>query len=269
MLPRLSIITINLNNAAGLQKTIESVITQTSQDFEYIVVDGGSTDGSVEIIKQYAPQIIYWISEPDKGIYAAMNKGVRVAKGEYCQFLNSGDWLWKNDVTEKMLLDLPNTSIIYANKIREYKGRHKVEKSYQGRTLTLLDMYQSTLFHSCAYIKRSLFDQYGLYDENLKIVSDWKFYLITIGLHNESVAYRDIDMVWFDSNGISSTQKKLDQQERKKVLKEVLPESIRRDYEKFSTEGHIIQRIKKSKIAWLITLNLYHILFRIDKLTNK
>ncbi|MDR2910496.1 MAG: glycosyltransferase [Bacteroidales bacterium] len=90
---KLSIITINLNNVAGLQKTIESVVKQTFTDYEYIVIDGGSTDGSADIIKQHANKITYWVSEPDKGIYNAMNKGIRVAKGEYCLFLNSGDWL--------------------------------------------------------------------------------------------------------------------------------------------------------------------------------
>lgn len=268
-MPQLSIITINLNNAAGLQTTIESVIRQTSQDFEYIVIDGGSTDGSVEVIKRYAANITYWVSETDKGIYAAMNKGIRIAKGQYCQFLNSGDWLWKDDVTDRMLLSLPDAAIVYGNKIRAYKGRQKVEKSYQGRRLTLLDMYQSTLFHSCAYIRRSLFDKYGLYDENLKIVSDWKFYLIAIGLHNESVAYQDIDMVWFDSNGISSTHKSLDQQERKQVLQAILPDSIRYDYEKFSTDSQIIRRFKETKIIWFFILNLYRILFRTDKIRNK
>jgi len=83
---KLSIITVNLNNAAGLQKTIESVITQTFTDYEYIIIDGGSTDGSVDVIKQHADKITYWVSEPDKGIYNAMNKGILQAKGEYCLF---------------------------------------------------------------------------------------------------------------------------------------------------------------------------------------
>src|SRR4051812_22804100 len=102
-MPRLSIITINYNNVSGLRKTVESVVNQTSQDFEYIVIDGGSTDGSVDVLKQYAKKIKYWISEPDKGIYNAQNKGILKATGEYCHFINSGDYLVKNDVIEKML----------------------------------------------------------------------------------------------------------------------------------------------------------------------
>lgn len=99
MSPKLSIITINLNNASGLKKTMDSVFSQTSNDFEYIVVDGGSTDGSKEIILELANQQtnrivdlpFIWISEPDNGIYHAMNKGIQLSRGEYCHFLNSGD----------------------------------------------------------------------------------------------------------------------------------------------------------------------------------
>ena len=112
---KLSIITINRNNAAGLRKTIESVVSQTYTDFEYIIIDGASTDGSVEVIKEYAEatlpcgeglgERLYWVSEPDKGIYNAMNKGILKAQGEYLLFLNSGDWLVDKDVI-KSFIDL-------------------------------------------------------------------------------------------------------------------------------------------------------------------
>ena len=88
----LSIITINYNNLEGLKKTIESVCSQTYRDYEWIVIDGGSTDGSRELIEENKSHIHYWVSEPDNGIYHAMNKGIAQAKGDYCQFLNSGDY---------------------------------------------------------------------------------------------------------------------------------------------------------------------------------
>lgn len=264
-MPRLSIITINYNNAAGLLKTIESVFNQTSTDFEYIVIDGGSTDESVALIQQYQDKLTYWISEPDRGIYHAMNKGIRQAKGAYCQFLNSGDYLLTPDVTERMLTNMPPCSILYGNKIREINGQRVVQRSYAGRPITLLDLYRSTIFHASAYIKRSLFDKYGLYDESLKIVSDWKFYLITVGLNNEPVAYRDIDVVWFDTHGISSTDQNLDKQERRQVLSQLLPEPILADYRTFAHEGLIIKRIKQNKLIWFFILNLYRLLFRFDK----
>ena len=96
--PLISVITINFNERVGLERTFESVFNQTFQDFEYIVIDGGSNDGSKELIEENTEKISYWISEPDKGIYNAMNKGISVAKGDYLLFLNSGDILYKNDV---------------------------------------------------------------------------------------------------------------------------------------------------------------------------
>ena len=97
---KLSIITINLNNKNGLSETISSVIAQTFTDYEYIIIDGQSTDGSLEVIKQNANHINQWISENDHGIYNAMNKGLNLAKGEYCLFLNSGDSLYDSDVLQ-------------------------------------------------------------------------------------------------------------------------------------------------------------------------
>jgi glycosyltransferase involved in cell wall biosynthesis len=264
-MPTLSIITINYNNAEGLRKTLASVATQTSRDFEYLVIDGGSTDGSVEVIKEYTDRITYWVSESDRGIYHAMNKGIRQAKGEYCQFLNSGDYLMAPDVTERMLSDLPNCSFIYGNKVRVIGGRQVVDKSFAGRQVTLLDMYRGTFFHSVTYIKRDLFARYGLYDESLKIVSDWKFFLIAIGLQNEPTFYRDIDLVWFDSHGISSTNLVLDQQERIDVLAEVIPPSILIDYQEFAREGIIARRLKQNRLVWFFVLNCYRVFFRIDK----
>lgn len=265
IIPKLSIITINLNNAPGLKKTIESVVSQTSGDFEFLVIDGGSTDRSLDIIRQNKDKIFYWSSEKDKGIYHAMNKGILASTGEYCQFLNSGDYLLDSTVTERMLADLPDFPIVYGNKTMVVNGREVVEKSFAGRQITLLDMYRSTLFHACAYIKRSLFEKYGLYDQSLRIVSDWKFYLTAVGLHGERVFYRDIDMVWFDPGGISSTNKELDRKEREAVLKSVLPESIRCDYQNFARDSIIISRLKKNKIAWFIVVNIYRLLFRFDK----
>ncbi|MFC5413074.1 glycosyltransferase family 2 protein [Larkinella bovis] len=262
---KLSIITINLNNSEGLRRTIESVICQTYTNFEYLVIDGGSTDGSVEVIHEYKDKITYWISEPDRGIYHAMNKGILQAKGDYCQFLNSGDYLLAPNVTEQMLYGVPDSSIIYGNKVREIAGRRVVEKSYEGRQITLLDLYTSTIFHASAYIKRILFDKYGLYDEGLKIVSDWKLYLIAVGLNNEKTVYRDIDLVYFDANGISAN-KELDKSEREKVLHQVLPHSILLDYQEFAVEGRIVRRLRKNKVIWFFILNIYRIIFRIDKL---
>jgi len=298
--PKLSIITINLNNAEGLKKTIESVVNQTSKDFEYIIIDGGSTDGSIEVIKTYTniptniyistlntqsqpqlqpepepqpqpqpqpqPPISYWISEPDTGIYNAMNKGIKIAKGEYCQFLNSGDYLVDNNVTEKMQKDLPDCSIVYGNMIKLLKNSKKyIDRNSAGKPLTFLNFYKGTLNHSSAYIKRSLFEKYGYYDETLKIVSDWKFFTIVIGLHNESIKYRDIDMSYFDMSGISNSQNPLEKAERTKVLTEILPINIFNDYAQYAIGILQNNRIKKYKMAKWLFWFIERLLFKWEK----
>ena len=162
---KLSIITINRNNAAGLEKTLLSVATQTFKEFEYIVVDGASTDGSVEVIKKYESKFAHlkWISEPDKGIYNAMNKGIRMASGDYIQILNSADCLAAPEVTERMLAELErqgNPAILYGNMVKCFPdGRKMVDKCFAGQEITMLGMFTGTLNHDPAYIRRDLFEK--------------------------------------------------------------------------------------------------------------
>lgn len=269
---KLSIITINLNNAQGLRKTMESVFSQTSDDFEYIVVDGGSTDGSKEIILEFAKQQsdkptnlqFTWISEPDRGIYHAMNKGIRIAKGEYCQFLNSGDWLVASDVTSRMLDKLPESSIVYGNMIKQLTNG-KILYNKEIPAISFLTFYTGTLNHSPSYIKRSLFRKYGIYDENLKIVSDWKFFLIAIALNNEKVSYQDVDVTCFDMHGTSNVYKELDRIERETVLKQLIPANILIDYDRYATLILHMKRINRFKLThWFVWL-IERILFKIEK----
>ncbi|MEG1573526.1 MAG: glycosyltransferase family 2 protein, partial [Bacteroidales bacterium] len=112
---KLSIITINLNDAAGIEKTLKSIWEKQSfRDFEHIVIDGGSKDGSVEVIKKYEKNLAYWISEPDKGIYNAMNKGIAKATGEYLLFINGGDWL-ADDVLAEVFAIPFEEDIVYGD----------------------------------------------------------------------------------------------------------------------------------------------------------
>ncbi|MBP1639437.1 MAG: glycosyltransferase [Bacteroidetes bacterium] len=270
---KLTIITINRNNASGLQKTIKSVFSQTSQEFEYIVIDGASTDGSKEIIEHFSSHhltsspshFLRWISEPDNGIYNAMNKGIRMAKGEYVQFLNSGDILVANNVTEKMLRQLSivncQLSIIYGNMLKSLPKGILRDRGFAGRQPTLLDFYIGTLNHSPAYIQRSLFDKYGLYDEQLKIVSDWKWYLQAIIFGGEQIAYVNIDVTLFDMNGISTINVAQDRSERQQVLQSLLPTTILEDYEKHAFSIEQMQRIKRytfaNKLVWWIERGLF------------
>lgn len=264
---KLSIITINYNNLSGLKKTMESVLAQTSKDFEYIIIDGGSTDGSVEFIQQISKSTnkqINWISESDNGIYHAMNKGIKVAKGEYCQFLNSGDYLISPDVTEKMLAAMTDAPICYGNKIKLFENGRKLYNK-EIPVISMLTFYAGTLNHATAYIKKSLFEKYGMYDESYKIVSDWKFYLIAVGLNNEKVDYVDVDLVYFDMKGISNSNLSLSKDERRIVLKELLPPSILVDYDNWAVGINQLKRINR---YWFFRKGFYlveRLLFKWEK----
>lgn len=272
---RLSIITINRNNAIGLEKTMQSVAAQTFKEFEYIIIDGASTDGSVEVIKKYEPQFarMKWVSEPDKGIYNAMNKGIRMASGEYIQILNSADCLAAPDVTERMLATLEksgNPFIMYGNMIKCFpNGRRMVDKCFAGQEITMLGMYTGTLNHDPAYIHRDLFEKYGYYDESLKIVSDWKWYLQAIVLGGEKPQYIDMDVTLFDMTGISETNKELDKAERKQVLEQLFPKAILKDYDQYAFPIGQIKRLQRHPWAYKMVWFLERCLFKIEKAKGK
>lgn len=222
---KLSIITINYNNRDGLRKTIESVVNQTWQDFEYIIIDGGSTDGSVEVIKEFADHIDYWVSEPDKGIYNAMNKGIAVANGEYCQFLNSGDTLSDTNVAKCIVSVLDGKAIYFART----RFMDTFETITIPQQITMRTLYKRSLPHPSSYIQRQLLLKFP-YDETLRIVSDWKFWIQAIILENCSYDILDLIAVDFDTNGISAKQKNIALTERDVVLKQLLPHRVYIDY---------------------------------------
>lgn len=258
----LSIITINRNNAFGLEKTMRSVQAQTFKAFEYVVIDGASTDDSVDVIRKRESQFggrLKWASEPDSGIYNAMNKGIRMASGDYIQILNSGDMLVAPDVIEHMLAEVQRIAenegkkpdIVYGNMTKVDSDGKVIGKS--GETeYSLRQFYSSTLNHDCAYIRRDLFEKYGYYDENLKIVSDWKWYLQAIGLGNVVPKYFDIDVTIFDAGGISETNLALRNAERRKVLEEVLPLAILWDYDHHAFDAVQMDRLRKHHLYWLV-----------------
>lgn len=272
---KLSIVTINRNNAAGLEKTLQSVAAQTFTEFEYVVIDGASTDDSVEVIKKYESQFSHlkWVSEPDSGIYNAMNKGVRLASGEYIQILNSGDGLAAPDVTEKMLDELEkagNPSILYGNMVKCFPdGRRLADKCFAGQEITMLGMFTGTLNHNPAYVHRKLFEKYGYYDEAIKIVSDWKWYLQAIILGDEKPRYVDMDVTLFDMTGISETNTELTKRERKQVLEQLFPRTILADYERFAFPIDQIKRLQRHPWAYRVVWFLERCLFKLEKKRNK
>ena len=383
----LSIITINYNDAAGLRKTLDSVAAQTYPHIQHIIVDGGSTDGSVEIIREYADNQckvesvkckgtenskaeplastpsgvpdkvrdfvgcsytlhltpskhrVLWVSEPDKGIYNAMNKGIEIALGhrvvnsfnrselvedknkgieialgrrevredhtslpiangqwpiaqtDYIQILNAGDILAAPDVTERMVdalahqckvesvkckggengaaeMNMPYRlencpAIFYGNMTKVNAAGQIVGKS--GYTeYSLRQFYQSTLNHDCAYIRKDLFEEYGLYDENLKIVSDWKWYLQAIGLGRVKPEYVDIDVTIFDDGGISETNLELRNRERRQVLEELLPLAVLWDYDTHAFEVEQVNRLRRWHLYPLVYF-MERVLFKLEK----
>lgn len=320
---KLSIITINYNNTEGLRKTLASVAAQTYRNIEHIIIDGGSTDGSVDVIKEYASKIesqelkakiVVWVSEKDKGIYNAMNKGIEIALGKrvvdifnrsersedkygkadrpkqsgvenkelsgYIQILNSGDLLAAPDVTERMMAALESYSqesrtksqekrpaIIYGNMVKfDYANNRILGKSREVE-YSLHNYYSGTMNHDCCYFRRDLFKTYGLYDENLKIVSDWKWFMQAIGLGHVKPVYVDIDVTIFDASGISETNLALRNQERRQVLEELLPPAVLADYDKYAFPTTQINRLKKYHL-WSVVYFIERVLFKLEKWKN-
>ena len=395
----LSIITINYNNAEGLRKTLASVASQTYVEIEHIIIDGGSTDESVEIIRQYADNqakgerleakgtmdeakctenskadsdnnstpiytnlhnstqpthIVRWISEKDTGIYNAMNKGLEitlgrrivnedhtslsiansqspVAKTDYIQILNSGDILAAPDVTERMMAALeaqqakgeslkakgmmdeakserlevkgeengkadtpastPYTlhstptepsspyqnrpAIFYGNMIKEYlDGKRIVDKCLGDRNKsklhireiewTMYDFIKGTINHDPTYIHRSLYEKYGLYDDTLKIVSDWKWFVNAVVFGGEKVFYTPIDVTIFDMTGISETNLIEREKERNDLLKKMLPVAILKDYNEYLFPIFQYNHLQKYHL-WSIVYFIERVLFKLEK----
>lgn len=223
-----SIITINYNNRDGLRKTIESVINQSFKDFEYIVIDGGSTDGSREVIEEFAGHIDYWISEPDKGIYNAMNKGIRVAHGDYLNFMNSGDYFYNKNVLNDTLAYL-NDDIVSGKSVNE---DFSARPFHVTSNPTMIQFYKNTIDHQASFISSNLFKD-SLYDENYKIVSDWKFYIEKIIFQNCSFSLMPVIVAFFQNGGISEVQKGLNEVERRDVLGKLFPPRVLKDFERF------------------------------------
>ncbi len=216
---KISIITINFNNAKGLEKTINSVVSQSFQNFEFIVIDGNSTDDSVHIIKQYS-RINYWISEKDDGIYDAQNKGILKANGEYLLFLNSGDVLSKIGILEKVYpFFLTKKSLYYGDLLLDING--VVEEHLAPTTVNSDFMLNSTFWHPCVFIKSELFKLYGLYNTSFKIVGDYEFFLRCLIKPNITTEHINEFITLFDGNGVSndSSQNQLQLKERELAWK--------------------------------------------------
>lgn len=198
---KLSIITINYNNASGLSDTIKSVVSQNCDSLEYIVIDGASTDESVEVIKSYETGIDYWVSEPDRGIYHAMNKGIAKASGEYVLMLNSGDMLFSQDTLQEVVDSKLDKDVVY--------GDVQFLTDESSYTITFPDEINFSIFlghgihHQSVFIRKKLHDELGLYDETVKITADWRFFLDAFCRFNCSYKHIPIVVSSCPRDGIS------------------------------------------------------------------
>lgn len=254
MKPKISIITVNYNNLEGLHQTIESVSSQTWQAFEHIIIDGGSTDGSVAYIESKSERFAYWVSEPDKGVYQAMNKGIAQASGDYLLFLNSGDHFYSNKVLEQNHQEIKNAAIIYFN-LQVVEG-HKVFIKEYPEILSFSYFVKDTLPHPATFIAKEAFEKTNLYNEDFKILSDWKFFLDSICKYN--VTYKKINttLSTFYIGGMSSNPAnrgiKLD--EKQQVLQEDYSAYLQ-DLDDVILYKDIVTTFKKSRIIrWLVKL---------------
>lgn len=315
---KLSIITVNLNNVEGLRKTIDSVVNQTWQEFEWIIVDGGSTDGSKELIEETARQldghgwdtvnfsllgftaegwkkkaypvppegkesvdsvcneegitdlplsrgskerVFLWTSEPDNGIYNAMNKGFFMAQGEYCLFLNSGDYFLNDDVISNFILTNPIEDVVYGYVERYINGKQQRLTGFlHKRNITLTDLYYQTIPHQGTFFRTSMFERYGLYDESLRILADRKFYVQSIIYGNASVRFIPFSIAYFAEGGISGSD--IYEKEKARVLQELFPPRVYNDLV-------IAKSVKEIQEACFLTSKLYSALYKLAMILRK
>lgn len=224
-----SIITVNFNNKEGLRKTIESVIHQTFQDFEFIVIDGGSTDGSADVLKEYDAQINYWVSEPDGGIYQGMNKGILKSKGEYLNFMNSGDCFYATDILEKVSAYNSDADFIVGKDYHYNSETQQGHASIQPPRTTMIHFFVATLDHQSSFIKRELFND-SLYDESHRLVSDWIFFTEKIVKEQKKVQFIPDIVCRREEGGLSEQQWEKNREEINHYLHQILPYGVYVDY---------------------------------------
>ena len=245
---KLSIITINYNDKEGLEKTVDSIINQTSNSFEYIVIDGGSTDGSTTFIQEMDSHIDYWVSEKDSGVYNGMNKGIKVAKGEYVLFLNSGDYLVSTTVIEQVLAKIDfSKSICYGDIYYSLDGK-RTQLWTPPDVLSYSYFLSYSLPHPASFIKRELFSKYLYYTESYKIVSDWEFYLICICKHEVAYEHLPIIVADFDHTGISSNK---DSHQKMLIEKEAV---IKQHFPLFFDDSFAIQELESKRVKQFLTI---------------
>ncbi len=218
---KISVLTICYNAESCIEQTIQSVISQQYDDFEYIVVDGSSNDGTVDIIRKYSAKISRWVSEPDSGIYNAMNKAAGMAGGDYCIFMNAGDMFASPLVLRQVSTFLDyGFNIVTGNELSVKDGK-VINYVHPHRELTLQALYEGSVSHQSTFVSRQLLLD-NPYDETLKMVSDWKFWLQMLVEKKAKYKSIDVDVCFFGHEGVTFTNRECGREERQRVLRELL-----------------------------------------------
>lgn len=246
----LSIITINLNNRTGLAGTLASVFAQRFSGFEYIVIDGGSTDGSRELVEQHADRIHYWVSEKDRGIYDAMNKGIAAAHGEYLIFLNSGDSFTDATTLERCMQHIahdPAADILYAD---YYEVGHPDREPARYRypvNFTLRELKKHIPCQQASLVKSAVFKDIGPFPLRYRIASDYWMFLKSF-LAGKKFVYMDFVMARYHVHGLSVIHAQVCYDEMHEIWQQLVPEAMRqkidrRDALQKSRWGILYQRV--------------------------
>lgn len=256
-----SIITVNLNNREGLYKTIKSVVSQTFHDYEFIIIDGGSIDGSKELIQSFNVNIDLWISEKDTGIYNAMNKGINKSSGKYLLFLNSGDFFVDEYVLERISSQKLDADMLLGDCNISEKGKI-IHIARPSSNLSLSDFYDKTIPHQSTFIKRCLFEEFGLYSEEYKIHGDLEFWIRTIFFHNCTLQRLNIVVADYNIEGLSSdiTKTKFFEEERQKIFDKYFSKRVMTDYnlfEEYKAKNEIYEWIENRIIIKKFNIFLY------------
>jgi glycosyltransferase involved in cell wall biosynthesis len=230
---KITVITINYNNKLGLEKTFFSVCNQSNKDFEFIVIDGGSSDGSNKVIEDYQNEITYWVSENDNGIYHAMNKGIKQATGDFLIFMNSGDVFYNETIIDALVNQLKDTDeILYGDVLlrNEKMNTERIQK--HPEKLIFSYFYNQTICQQACLIKRSLFDAVFYFNEHYRISSDWEFLIYAIYIKKVQIRKIDLLISIYDTTGISGSSdfRGISAKEREQTINKYFP-LFKEDYD--------------------------------------
>lgn len=219
---KISVITVCYNAIDSIEKTIISVLGQKSVNVEYVIIDGDSTDGTVNLVNKYMDNISCFISEPDKGIYDAMNKGIKNATSDWLFFMNAGDVFVTTDTLSKLCNETKkdlSVRIIRGNIIRRYPHFSVRSTGVTKQKPGLMDMMTNTFHHQACLIQRSLFLEFGYYSTDYKLCSDWKFFFDCVAIHHVKTRYINEDIAYFEMDGATSQNTKRNEDEQIAYLK--------------------------------------------------